>query len=160
MLTRLISLLSGSLTAEAKECGPFERRHIAVAALLLEAMYVDHHATDEEHAAVMRLLRDHFQLPETTARELVRVAEERYAEVLDDWEFAEAVRAGFNPAERVEILTMLWEVAYADGALARLEHRLLNRLAGLLDLDHSAIEQARATAAARAGMIGNSADDS
>lgn len=160
MLTRLISLLSGELAAEANETGPFERRHIAVAALLLEAMYVDHRASDAEHAAVTRLLRDHFRLPDPTARQLVQVADERFAEVLDDWEFAEAVRVGFNAAERVEILTLLWEVAYADGALARLEHRLLNRIARHLDLDQAAIEQARATAAARGGLIRNAADDS
>lgn len=160
MLTRLIALLSGELAAEANETGPFERRHIAVAALLLEAMYVDHRASDEEHAAVTRLLRAHFRLPEPTARQLVQVADERFAEVLDDWEFAEAVRVGFNAAERVEILTLLWEVAYADGALARLEHRLLNRIARHLDLDQAAIEQARATAAARGGLIRKAADDS
>lgn len=160
MLTRLIALLRGELRAEANETGPFERRHIAVAALLLEAMYVDHQATPAEHGAVIRLLRDHFHLPEETARQLVRVAEERFAEVLDDWEFAEAVRAGFNPAERQEILTMLWEVAYADGALVQMEHRLLNRLARHLDLDMAVIEQARATAAARSGLIRKAADDS
>lgn len=160
MLTRLIALLSGELKAEANETGPFERRYIAVAALLLEAMYADHRATDAEHAAVIRLLRDHFRLPEATARQLVQVAEERFAEVLDDWEFGEAVRVGFNPAERQEILTLLWEVAYADGALVRLEHRLLNRLARQLDLDFAAIENARATAAARGGLIRKAADDS
>ncbi len=159
MLTRLIALLRGELAAEAAETGPFERRHIAVAALLLEAMYVDHQATPEEHAAVTRRLREHFRLQEETARQLVQVADERYAEVLDDWEFAEAVRVGFNPAERQEILTLLWEVAYADGALARLERRLLKRLARQLDLDVVAVEQACATAAARAGVIGASGND-
>ena len=159
MLSRLIALLRGDIEAEATETGPFERRHIAVAALLLEAMYVDHKASAEEHAAVTRLLRDHFHLRSDTAAQLVRVAEERFAEVLDDWEFVEAVRAGFNPAERQEILTMLWEVAYADGVLASMEHRLLKRFARQLHLDLKSIEQARATAAARGGLIRTGAQD-
>lgn len=153
MLNRLIALLRGEVEAEATERGPFERRHIAVAALLLEAMYVDHRATEREHAAITRLLRQHFQLPDEMARELVRVADERYAEVLDDWEFAEAVRAGFEPAERQEILTLLWEVAYVDGDLARLEDRLINRLARQLELDPEAVDAARAAAVARSGLI-------
>lgn len=153
MLNRLIALLRGDIEAEASETGPFERRQIAVAALLLEAMYVDHRASEQEHAAVTRLLRQHFGLPDELARELVRVADERYAEALDDWEFAEAVRAGFAPAERQEILTLLWEVAYADGDLVRLENRLIKRLAGQLELDADAVDAARATAVARSGLI-------
>ena len=159
MLNRLIALLRGDLEAEATEAGPFERRHIAVAALLLEAMYVDHKASADEHAAVIRLLRDHFHLRGDTAAQLVRVADERFAEVLDDWEFGEAVRTGFTPAERQEILTLLWEVAYADGVLAGMERRLLNRLARQLDLGLPAIEQARATAAARGGLIRTGPED-
>ena len=92
-------------------------------------------------------------LPEATVRELIAVADERYAEVLDDWEFAEAVRAGFDPAERQEVLSMLWEVAYADGNLVVLEDRLLNRLAEQLELDAEAADAARATAVARAGLL-------
>ena len=157
MLTKLMALLSGELQAEGLETGPFERRHIAVAALLLEAMYIDHRASEREHAAISRLLREHFALPEAAAQQLVAVADERFAEVLDDWEFAEAVRAGFNAAERQEVLTMLWEVAYADGDLARLEDRLVSRLAKQLDIDADAADAARATAVARAGLLGDGA---
>ena len=157
MLTKLMALLSGEIQAEGLETGPFERRHIAVAALLLEAMYIDHRASEREHAAIGRLLREHFSLPDDAARQLVAIADERFAEVLDDWEFAEAVRAGFNAAERQEVLTMLWEVAYADGDLARLEDRLVSRLAKQLDIDADAADAARATAVARAGLLGDGA---
>ena len=153
MLNKLKALLSGELQPEGLETGPFERRQIAVAALLLEAMYIDHRAGEREQAVITRLLRENFALPEEAARELVAVADERFAEVLDDWEFAEAVRAGFNAAERREVLTMLWEVAYADGDLVRLEDRLVSRLARQLDLDPEAADAARATAVARAGLI-------
>ncbi|NMG74957.1 TerB family tellurite resistance protein [Aromatoleum diolicum] len=155
MLTKLMALLSGEIQAEGLETGPFERRHIAVAALLLEAMYIDHRTSEREHAAISRLLREHFALPEEAAQQLVAVADERFAEVLDDWEFAEAVRAGFNLAERHEVLTMLWEVAYADGDLVRLEDRLVSRLAQQLEIDPEAADAARATAVARAGLLGD-----
>lgn len=153
VLTKLMALLSGELQAPEMETGPFERRYVAVAVLLLEAMYVDHRASEREHAAVSRLLREQFGLPDETARELVAIADERYAEILDDWEFAEAVRAGFNLAERQEVLTMLWEVAYADGNLVVLEDRLLRRLAQQLELDAQAADAARAAAVARAGLL-------
>ena len=153
MLNKLMALLSGEIQAEGLETGPFERRHIAVAVLLLEAMYIDHRASEREQAAIRRLLCEHFAMSEEAARQLVAVADERFAEVLDDWEFAEAVRAGFNAAERREVLTMLWEVAYADGDLERLEERLVSRLGQQLDIDPEGVDAARATAVARAGLI-------
>jgi uncharacterized tellurite resistance protein B-like protein len=153
MLERLISLLRGELQAEAAERGPFERRLVAVAALLLETMYVDRVASEAEHEAVKRLLMAHFHLPTERVEQLVALAEVRYAEALDDWEFAEAVRVGFVPAERQEILTMLWEVAYADGVMEKLEGRLMRRLARQLELGDDAAELARAAAGARSGLL-------
>lgn len=60
MLERLVSLLKGELKAEGSERGPFERRMIAVAALLLEAMHVDHvdsPAEQQREAAAARALQ-------------------------------------------------------------------------------------------------------
>ena len=117
-------------------------------------MYIDHRASEREHAAVNRLLHERLGLSDELARELVEVADKRFAEVLDDWEFAEAVRAGFDPAERQEVLSMLWEVAYADGDLGGLEDRLISRLARQLDVDPDAADAARAAAVSRAGLLG------
>ncbi len=152
MLERLIGLLRGEVQAEATEQGPFERRLIAVAALLLETMYVDRSASDVEQQAVKRLLMARFQLPPERVEQLLGIAEVRYAEALDDWEFAEAVRVGFDLADRQEILAMLWEVAYVDG-LEKLEGRLMKRLAAQLELNEDAVAIARATASTRAGVI-------
>jgi len=154
MLTKLMALLSGELQAEAGESGPFERRQIAVAVLLLEAMYVDHRVNEVQHVAVRRLLREHFGLPDELVDQLVGLADKRFAAVLDDWEFTEAVRAGFNVAERQEVLTMLWEVAYADGDLVGLEDNFVSRIAEQLEIPAEAVDAARAAAVARAGLLG------
>jgi uncharacterized tellurite resistance protein B-like protein len=153
MLKRFIRLLKGDLEAEGSEHGPFERRVIAVAALLIEAMHVDHEASPMEAQAIARLLRRHFGLREERVAELIAVAEQRYAEVLDDWEFVQAVRRGFTPGEQCEILTMLWEVAYADGRLLKLEDRLIERLVKQLRLPADVAETARIEAVSRAGLM-------
>ncbi len=153
MLTRFIRLLKGDLEAEGTENGPFERRIIAVAALLIEAMYSDRDAKAVEAEAIARLLRRHFGLRDERVAELIAVAEQRYAEVLDDWEFVQAVRRGFTPGEQREILTMLWEVVYADGRLLKLEDRLIERLAKQLRLPADVAETARSEAVSRAGLM-------
>jgi uncharacterized tellurite resistance protein B-like protein len=153
MLTRLMALLSGELEPEATETGPFARRQVAVAVMLLEAMYVDHRVTESQHAAIARLLRERFDLPDELVSELITVAGERFAEVLDDWEFAEAIRSGFTPAQRQEVLTMLWEVVYADGDLVGLEDSFMSRVSEQLEIAPDEADAARATAVARAGLL-------
>ncbi len=63
--------------------------------------------------------------------------------------FATTVRDGFDPAERVEIFELLWEVVYADDRLARLEQDLIAHLARELGIDAAQSEAARLEAFAR-----------
>lgn len=128
----------------------FERRQLAVAALLVEAAHIDRQAGPDERRAVARLLRERFDLSAHDAQRLVDEAEQRYASSLDDWIFARAVRESFDEAERVEVLRMLWEVVYSDGRLAAFELDLLQRLCAALGLDDEAAESARVLAFASA----------
>lgn len=150
MFETLIRRLSREPSAPPLAHAAFERRQLAVAALLVEAAHIDRHAGPGERGAVARLLREHFGLSEHDAQKLVEQAEERYAASLDDWIFARAVRDGFEPAERVEVLRMLWEVVYSDGRLAAFELDLLQRLCAALGIDDEAAESARVLAFASA----------
>jgi uncharacterized tellurite resistance protein B-like protein len=42
------------------------------------------------------------------------------------------IRDAFSDAERIDMMEMLWEVAYADGELHDYEANLVRRVAGLL----------------------------
>ena len=48
--------------------------------------------------------------------------------------FTRVVKGAFTREERLELMEMLWEVAYADGELHHLEASLMRRLAGLLQV--------------------------
>ena len=150
MFESLIRRLSSEPSAPPALGEAFERRQLAVAALLVEAAHIDRNAGRDERAAVARLLRDHFRLPDHEAKRLVDEAEERYAASLDDWIFARAVRESFDEDERVEVLRMLWEVVYSDGRLAAFELDLLQRLCAALGIDEEDAEGARVQAFASA----------
>lgn len=147
-LKSLLEKLSAAPEA-APSLLPFPRVDLAVAALLLEAAQVDGKRRDEEYAAVLRLIREHFHLPETETAQLLQVAEGEFAAALDDWVFTQAVREGFPEPEREAVLEMLWQVVYADGKLARFEDELMGRLAQALDLLPQAADAARERAFAR-----------
>ncbi len=151
MFESLIARLSKEPSAPPPAAASaYDRRQLAVAALLLEAAHIDRNAGRRERAAVSRLLREHFGLAEADAQTLVEQAEAHYAASLDDWIFARTVRDGFDGTERIEVLRMLWEVVYSDGRLAAFELDLLQRLCTALGIDEDAAESARVQAFASA----------
>jgi uncharacterized tellurite resistance protein B-like protein len=57
-----------------------------------------------------------------------------------------------NPAERIQLIEMLWEVAYADGVLDPEEDLLIRRVAGLIAVEDRERVLARQRVAARRGI--------
>jgi uncharacterized tellurite resistance protein B-like protein len=154
MLDRFIKLLSGELEPADSESGPFERRFIAAAALLVEATQFDDTSSEEDRARIVEILETMFHFRKEVADQVLELAELRFANTLDDWVFAEAVRTGFSEAEREELLAMLWELVYHDGRLINLEAQMMAKLADELGLSVDAAEAARAVALARSAQVG------
>lgn len=123
--------------------------HLAAAALMVEAAHMDGQVDAAERSAIARCLEAHFGLSETEAGDLLAKAEAEIAESTQLHPFALRLTGALDYDERVELVEMLWEVAYADGELHDFEANLLRRLGGLLhvtDFDRGA---ARKRAVAR-----------
>ncbi len=130
----------------------FQRRQLAVVALLIELAQSDRSVPEEELATIERIVRERFALDAKTAARLIRAARRELDASLEHWVFATAVREGFDAGERAEIVELLWEVVYADGRLARLEESLMRRLSAQLGVGEAEREAARALAFARIGL--------
>ncbi len=88
---------------------------IAVAVLLVEAARMDDHFDDAERATIERMLA------EKTAE-----ASHQY------YPFPRLTVERMDPKQRIELIEMLWEVAYADDVVDPDEEVLLRRVAGLI----------------------------
>lgn len=106
--------------------------HIAACALLVEAATLDGDFTGDERAAIGTILRRHLGLSDEEAGTLLEEAEARHGEANQLLAFTRAIKNEYSPEERVEIIEMLWEVAYADGVLHDYEANLLRRIGGLI----------------------------
>ena len=53
-------------------------------------------------------------------------------QAVDDFTFTRQISRRLNHEEKIGIVEMLWDVAYADGTLHPYEGNLLRRVAGLL----------------------------
>jgi uncharacterized tellurite resistance protein B-like protein len=152
MLERIRRLLGGHPSAAQHATHSFEDRQLAAAALMVEAAAMDAHFDAAERARIGELIRDRFALSADEAADLIAEAE-RAASTSVAWHgFTRAIKDGFDPAERVQLIEMLWEVAYADGKLHDYEASLLRRVAGLLYVSDRESGEARKRVLARLGL--------
>jgi uncharacterized tellurite resistance protein B-like protein len=131
-MRRFLSILFGDDAASGERQGGYADEQIAAAALMVEAARLDGSFTDVERDRIRKLLVQHFQLNPWAAGELLARAKRTATESVAWQGFTQAIKDALPPEERVGILEMLWEVAYADGKLHDYEASLLRRVAGLL----------------------------
>lgn len=148
MFEKIVAYLETRMEHNAINPTPFERKHMAVAALLVEASRLDGHYDAVEQGTVIRLIRETLKLPAEQARALLELAEIRQANTYDDWIFCQAINRGFPMQEKVEILAKLWEVAMSDGQLHRLESMMLERVARELHISEADVARARKASSA------------
>jgi uncharacterized tellurite resistance protein B-like protein len=153
MLDRLMKMLAERAGAVAQPSPyAFEERQLAAAALLVEAARMDSDFDARERAKIGQLLEKRFGLGEEEAVALLAEAE-RTAAASVEWQgFTQAIKEGFEPAERIAVIEMLWEVAYADGQLHDYEASLIRRITGLLYVSDRESGEARKRVLARLGL--------
>ena len=128
---RLFAAL-GAKPPDESESGGHDELHLAAAALLAEVALSDTNFDDKERAAVEGLVATRFDLSETEARCLIDAAEQEAKDATHLLRFTRVIKDNFSPAERIELIEMIWEVVYADGELHDYEDSLLRRIAGLI----------------------------
>lgn len=153
-MKRFLAILFGD---DAAIAGPdagdrFDDARVAAAALMVEAARLDGRVGPEERAKITELLERRFALPPPLAGKLVERAERSATESVAWQGFTRAINDALGPEERVGIMEMLWEVAYADGELHDYEASLLRRVSGLLYVDDRASGEARLRVMERLGI--------
>jgi uncharacterized tellurite resistance protein B-like protein len=129
-----------------------ERLHLAAAALLVEMTRADGEVNADEQAAVARALRKAFDLDEAKTAELILLAESEIADATCYHQFTSLIHKNFSKQQKVQVVEMLWEVAFADAEMEKYEEHLLRRLSDLLYVPHSEFIQAKLRVQARLGL--------
>lgn len=134
MIEHIKALLSGrgaSVTG-SRDNGEIKALQQAVAAILIQAARLDGDFGAVERRRIERLLAERFTLDAAAVSALMQTAERMSDEAVDTYEFTRTISQKFDHEERIGIIEMLWDVAYADGSLHPYEGNLLRRVAGLL----------------------------
>ena len=151
MFERLRELLGERADLFGRVVAETDDRRWAAAALLVVAARMDAVFDPRERQAIIGLLRSRFGLTDAEARELMAAAENRAEQSQQIFPLTRIVEESFTPAERIELIEMLWEVIYADGRLDAYEANLMRRIAGLIHVSDGESGAARKRVLERLG---------
>ncbi|HKY18765.1 MAG TPA: TerB family tellurite resistance protein [Rhizomicrobium sp.] len=126
MFSQLMSLLQSPTPPRA----PHPR--LSVAVLMLEAARQDDKFDASERAAIERLLVQRFGLTAAECTDLMETAQAHAHSMVQLHGHTSEIAREMSPQERVQLIEMLWEVAYADGVLDPEEDLLIRRIANLI----------------------------
>src|SRR5579863_2603162 len=105
---------------------------LSVAVLLVEAARQDDRFDPKERVVIAQLLTRKFNLAPEECAALLAAGEAGAGELVQLHGHTSAIFEAMTPDERVHLVEMLWEVAYADGVLDPEEDLLIRRVAGLI----------------------------
>ena len=134
---------------------PAQQEHqlqLACAVLLVEVMRADPQVRAEERSAVVAALRGKFPLAPDEVERLVELADEKARTANDFFAFTSTLNERFSQEQKVRVVELMWQVAYADGDVDAGENHLISKVAGLLHVTHGEYIAAKLHAKQASGL--------
>ena len=128
---------------------------LSVAVLLLEAARQDDHFDPSERAVIEKILTQRFHLSAQECVHLMEAAEKHVRNMVQLHGHTNDIAQEMTPQERIELIEMLWEVAYADGVLDPEEDHLIRRIGKLVYVEDRERVHARQRVLARIKQEGH-----
>jgi uncharacterized tellurite resistance protein B-like protein len=105
---------------------------LATAVLMIDVARADHVFEESEFDSMLQLIESHFELSPEQAAALVNAAGEKADDMVSLFEFTQLLHKHLNEQEKARIVSLLWQVAYADGQLDKYEDALVLKISDLL----------------------------
>lgn len=137
MLNRITDFFNTMLNTESKQTENTVSIEIACAVLLCEVMRADHVFTENEQDELSTILTKQFNLSEPEVTSTLEQAFYLSENANDFYQFTTRLNQHYSLDDRIKIVTLLWQVAYADGELTSIEEHIIRKIADLLHLRHS-----------------------
>ena len=132
MFSTIKAFLNGGHTASNSGSAGDDGLAAAAVAVFVEAALLDGDFDPAERATIHAILVDRFGISTDDADSLIDEAVAQSENVNRVYAATRQIRDAFTDEERIDVMEMLWEVAYADGTVHDFEANLVRRVAGLL----------------------------
>jgi len=119
---------------------------LAAAALLVETSRADFVQDAAEQAKMAQLLSKSLQLGEKDVQKLLASAQERVDEATSLYEFTRVINDHCSADQKLQLVSAMWAVAYADGNVHKYEEHLIRQVAELTYVPHTDYIQSKIAA--------------
>tara|TARA_B000000477_G_C6039004_1_gene205152 strand:- start:337 stop:789 length:453 start_codon:yes stop_codon:yes gene_type:complete len=138
MIKRIKDLLSNfSNQEEVIEDEKISSLDKACSALLIEVAYADKVFDESEINSLRESLKETYDIDEEIINELISDAKKTIDESTSLYEYTRVVNDEFDYADKLELLSRIWKLAFADGNLDKYEDHLIRKISDLIHISHS-----------------------
>jgi uncharacterized tellurite resistance protein B-like protein len=152
MLNSILDFLDKQLTPRDDPQHQRRQIEVATAALLVEVVRVGRGIADAQRNAVLRAVAERFGLTPAEAADLVRLAERESNQAHDYFQFTSLINKSFTQQQKLRVIELMWQVAYADARLSAQEQHVMRKVAELLYVPHADYIAAKLRASEAAGQ--------
>ena len=145
MITRFITFFEQKLSVtEVESAEEIEHRlQLASAVLLLEVAQADRDYSDQERNRIQQAITAKFSLSEEDTQQLMSLADQKSHQATDYHQFTSLLNKEFSNQQKIRLIELMWQVAYADGELDPYEDHFIRKISDLLYLRHGELLSAR-----------------
>ena len=143
MLRTLYIKISEAVQSTEGESGRDRKAALRLytATLMVEIARADHEFSEDEFETLLTLISRHFGLSAEDATQLANEATEVAEDAVSAHEFTKELHGHLSEAEKAEVVSLLWQVAYADGRLDKYEDSLVLKISDLLYVSRGKVMQ-------------------
>ena len=109
----------------------------ACSALLIEVAYADKIFDESEINSLKESLKETYNIDEEIIHELISDAKKTVDESTSLYEYTRVVNDEFDYSDKLELLSRIWKLAFADGNLDKYEDHLIRKISDLIHISHS-----------------------
>ena len=132
LFDQLTDTFSAEPSADTNVADRADTLNLATAVLMVDVARADHVFDETEFERVLQLIEFHFTLTPEQSAELVNEASSKADDMVSVYEFTRILHKNLTESEKARIISLLWQVAYADGRLDKYEDSLVLKISDLL----------------------------
>ena len=112
---------------------------LSAACLLLSVAESDEILEKKELDTIQDILKDFFSIADNDAYNLIQEAQDTMKNATGLYVFGQHLNTVFDHTDRLDFISCVFEVAYADGDLHYLEHHTVKKIANILNVNREDI---------------------
>ena len=156
MLKQIFNQVRDALTAsdrggeDESSADRSEAVRMATAVLMVDVARADHLFDETEFDRLLELIQQHFELTADAAATLVNSANDKADDLVSLHHFTDLLHAELSHDEKAQVVSLLWQTAYADGRLDQYEDSLVLKISDLLHVSRGRVMRLKHDAGKRA----------